>query len=317
MKLLSIYFSCLLVLQNLFIPSFALAMEKSTWFKVENKECEVFNLSPEKGESANWEGSCEDGKISGNGKLIWKQKNAPTSIILGNWVKGRLEGNTLTFYSSKDVETLAIEYGPFRKNIREGTFYQFDPVMRHINRADVRIDGIYHLTKYKYSNGSFYDLTSDLNLEYTYEQAMEMIQGKKTESSSIDSSTDIASLLVVAGIAAGGLYLIKSIFSGGQSNLSASSSSSSSGRSGSYTDCRIDGQYIMLNNKDIGRFDGKYIVNTDFKTIGQYDGNYIKRFSDGKDVCFQDGKYVKDVTTGKDIGTGNAAAVCLCAGLLY
>lgn len=93
---------------------------------------------------------------------------------------------------------------------------------------------------------------------------------------------------------------------------------SSSGRnSGGDGDCRIDGQYIMLNNKTIGRYDGRYIVNTDFKTIGMIDGRYIKRFSDSKDVCFQDGQYVKNVSTWKDIGTGDAAAVCLCAGMLY
>ncbi|KPA18585.1 membrane or secreted protein [Candidatus Magnetomorum sp. HK-1] len=83
-------------------------------------------------------------------------------------------------------------------------------------------------------------------------------------------------------------------------------------------DCRIDGKYIMQNGKDIGRYDGKYIVRTsDGKDVGRRDGKHIVRISDGKDACRQDGKYVINVATGKDLGTGDAAAVCLCAGLLY
>jgi hypothetical protein len=82
-------------------------------------------------------------------------------------------------------------------------------------------------------------------------------------------------------------------------------------------DCRIDGKYIMQNGKDIGQYDGKYIVNISGKDVGRYDGKYIVRMSDSKDACRQDGKYVIDMSTGKDVGTGDAAAVCLCAGLLY
>ena len=82
--------------------------------------------------------------------------------------------------------------------------------------------------------------------------------------------------------------------------------------------CRIDGKYIMQNGKDIDRYDGKYIVRvSDGKDVGRRDGKYIVRISDGKDACRQDGEYVVNVATGKDIGRGDAAAVCMYAGLLY
>src|SRR5262245_23521732 len=42
-----------------------------TWVKT-NKGCVVWNSDPKPGETATWTGACADGKVSGNGKLTWK-----------------------------------------------------------------------------------------------------------------------------------------------------------------------------------------------------------------------------------------------------
>ncbi len=84
------------------------------------------------------------------------------------------------------------------------------------------------------------------------------------------------------------------------------------------TDCVIDGKGIMQQGKEIGRYNGRYIVKLpELRGVGKRDGQYIIRLSDKKEVCRQDGEYVVNTRNGKMIGKGDAAAVCLCSGLLY
>lgn len=83
------------------------------------------------------------------------------------------------------------------------------------------------------------------------------------------------------------------------------------------TGCVIDGKDIILRGKAIGRYNGKYVVKLpEFRGVGKREGRYIVRLSDKKEACRQDGEYVVNTRTGKSLGKGDAAAICLCAGLL-
>ena len=84
------------------------------------------------------------------------------------------------------------------------------------------------------------------------------------------------------------------------------------------TECVITGKNIIQYGRSIGRYNGKYIVKLpELRGVGRRDGKYIVRLSDKKEACRQDGEEVINVRTGKSIGKGEAAAVCLCADLLY
>lgn len=54
--------------------------------------CKHWNAHPQPGESVSWSGACEDGFASGHGELQWFSNNEPASLIVGNLVKGKLEG---------------------------------------------------------------------------------------------------------------------------------------------------------------------------------------------------------------------------------
>lgn len=87
---------------------------------------------------------------------------------------------------------------------------------------------------------------------------------------------------------------------------------------GQQTGCIIEGRNIVQNGREIGRYNGEYIVRLpELRGVGKRDGEYIVRLSDKKEVCRQDDEYVVKTDTGETLGKGDAAAVCLCAGLLY
>lgn len=86
---------------------------------------------------------------------------------------------------------------------------------------------------------------------------------------------------------------------------------------GQLTNCVVDGKNILLQEKKIGKYNGKYIIRLpDLRGVGRRDGQYIVRLSDRREACRQDGKDVINVRTGKLLGQGVAAALCFCAGLL-
>jgi hypothetical protein len=60
------------------------------WVKTD-KGCLVWNSDPKPGDTATWTGSCAGGKVSGSGKLTWKN-GSQASTYVGSYKAGKRNG---------------------------------------------------------------------------------------------------------------------------------------------------------------------------------------------------------------------------------
>lgn len=74
-----------LVLALVPAPAFA-----GQWVKTD-KGCVVWNSDPKPGDTATWTGACADGKVSGKGKLTWKN-GSQASTYVGSYKSGKRNG---------------------------------------------------------------------------------------------------------------------------------------------------------------------------------------------------------------------------------
>lgn len=95
------------------------------WFPVAGSNCEVWNDAPQPQESATWTGGCADGRISGEGVLVWRSVHAGQvreQRHEGRFANGQEEGYGVTYY----VDGGRYE-GSFEDGDREGQGTRYLP----------------------------------------------------------------------------------------------------------------------------------------------------------------------------------------------
>ena len=74
------------------------------WLVTENQPCQVWNPSPEPGETMTWTGACVDGKASGRGRSVWRG-SYDESTYEGGRQAGKTHGHgTVTWASGSRYE---------------------------------------------------------------------------------------------------------------------------------------------------------------------------------------------------------------------
>ena len=74
------------------------------WIVTENQPCQLYNSSPEPGETVTWSGNCVDGKASGEGRVVWRG-NYGRPVYEGGYRDGRMHGHgTYTWADGEGYE---------------------------------------------------------------------------------------------------------------------------------------------------------------------------------------------------------------------
>ncbi len=73
-----------------------------TWLNDPNNGCKIWNGYPEPGESATWDGPCEDGFASGEGTVQWYEDGEDNGRYIGERRRGRAHGYGINLWANGD-----------------------------------------------------------------------------------------------------------------------------------------------------------------------------------------------------------------------
>lgn len=93
-------FKTLLITILISISSFAIA--GNNWMVTE-EGCKVWNPSPESGETALWDGECENGTAQGHGTVKWFKNGIAGNEVEGDYVDGVHKGIAIVRYPNGGV----------------------------------------------------------------------------------------------------------------------------------------------------------------------------------------------------------------------
>ena len=87
------------------------------WIVDETSNCGTSNPFFTPGERIRWQGDCADGKLQGQGTLVWYQSNQETERNEGTFQKGEFHGDVVTTYPDGQLV-----YGQYADGVRHGRF---------------------------------------------------------------------------------------------------------------------------------------------------------------------------------------------------
>lgn len=72
-----------------------------SWIVAENQPCQPRNPDPEPGETVTWSGACVNGKVSGEGRIVWRHSGG-VDVYEGEYRDGELNGHGIANWADGD-----------------------------------------------------------------------------------------------------------------------------------------------------------------------------------------------------------------------